>query len=153
MLCAELCTFLLSGRNAFLSSTFSFPFFFPLLFLEKNFVCVWQSPKPGARQADLLEVGERCTCTHAHTHTRACAPHTHGGDYVLPSARLEHSVVWLIRPGTLMDEHIQPANKFTQLQFGTPLMRSYVHSAGWRANVCPPNLSPSFPLSLQTASS
>lgn len=88
-----------------------------------------------------------------HTYTRVHAPHTLGGDYVLPSARLEHSVVWLIRPGTLMDEHIQPANKFTQLQFGTPLMRSYVHSAGWRANVCPLNLSPSFPLSLQTASS
>lgn len=31
-----------------------------LLFLEKN-LCVWQSPRPGARQADLLEVGERCT--------------------------------------------------------------------------------------------
>lgn len=53
---------------------------------------------------------------HAHT------PHALGGDYVLPSARLEHSVVWLIRPGTLMDEYIQPANKFTQLQFGTGLM-------------------------------
>lgn len=79
---------------------------------------------------------------HTHTHTCARPTHTLGGDYVLPSARLEHSVVWLIRPGTLMDEHIQPANKFTQLQFGTPLMRSYVHSAGWRANVCPLNLSP-----------
>lgn len=90
---------------------------FPPLFLEKNFVCVWQSPKPGARQADLLEVGERCA-------------HTLGGDYVLPSARLEHSVVWLIRPGTLMDESIQRANKFAQLQFGTPLMCTHVHSAG-----------------------
>lgn len=44
----------------------------------------------------------------AHTHT-----HTLGGDYVVPSARLEHSVVWLIRPGTLMDEHTRPANKHT----------------------------------------
>lgn len=48
--------------------------------------------------------------THKHRHAHI---HTLGGDYVVPSARLEHSVVWLIRPGTLMDEHTQPANKHT----------------------------------------
>lgn len=69
-------------------------------------VCVWPCASPGARQADLLEVGERRAQTHTHIHTL-------GGDYVVPSARLEHSVVWLIRPGTLMDEHTQPANKHT----------------------------------------
>lgn len=82
-----------------------------------SYVCVWLCARPGARQADLLEVGER----RAHTYT-----HTLGGDYVVPSARLEHSVVWLIRPGTLMDEHTRPANKHTHtLQLVMLLMHTH----------------------------
>lgn len=62
------------------------------------------------------------TRSNRHTHI-----HTLGGDYVVPSARLEHSVVWLIRPGTLMDEHIQPANKHTS-QLVMPLMHKHTHT-------------------------
>lgn len=58
------------------------------------------------RQTCWKWVKDRHKHRHAHIHTL-------GGDYVVPSARLEHSVVWLIRPGTLMDEHTQPANKHT----------------------------------------
>lgn len=82
---------------------------------------------------------------HARTHT----PHTLGGDYVLPSARLEHSVVWLIRPGTLMDEYIQPANKFTQLQFGTGLMCLHAQRRT-RSKCLRTKPSPSFLLCLKT---
>lgn len=81
--------------------------FFPSTLLLEGEVClcVWPRARPGAKQADLLEVSERCVRTHMHTL---------GGDYAVPSARLEHSVVWLIRPGTLMDEHTEPANKYTR---------------------------------------
>lgn len=75
-------------------------------------MCVWLCARPGAKQADLLEVSERCVHSPARAHGDAHI-HTLGGDYVVPSARLEHSVVWLIRPGTLMDEHTEPANKHT----------------------------------------
>lgn len=82
---------------------------------------------------------------HAHT------PHTLGGDYVLPSARLEHSVVWLIRPGTLMDEYIQPANKFTQLQFGMGLM-CFLAQRRMRSKCLCAKPSPSFLLCLKSFS-
>lgn len=81
---------------------------------------VWRRARPGARLADLLEVGERRSLTHIHTL---------GGDYVVPSARLEHSVVWLIRPGTLMDEHTQPASKHAHTEATCDAIQAQTHIA------------------------
>lgn len=72
--------------------------------------------------------------THKHRHAHI---HTLGGDYVVPSARLEHSVVWLIRPGTLMDEHTQPANKHTHSATCDAIdAQTHRHAAEWVANDC-----------------